>query len=170
MSDLATELGMSKKTLYAHFDSKHALIQSVLLQKFASVEADLSQITSGPEADFTVVLQQLLACMHTHAGEIQPAFVRDVQKEVPEMFGLVMQHRRELIQRHFGKVLLTGRKAGMIRADLSLELMIEILVGATDSIVTPPRLAALGLTPKEGYLAVVTLFLEGVISRKEPLS
>ena len=41
MDDLAEELAISKKTLYAHFPSKIALLEAVLADKFASVEACL---------------------------------------------------------------------------------------------------------------------------------
>ena len=41
MDDLAEELGMSKKTLYASFPSKTALLQAVLMDKFRNVESDL---------------------------------------------------------------------------------------------------------------------------------
>nr|MBA3354117.1 helix-turn-helix transcriptional regulator [Blastocatellia bacterium] len=35
MDDLAAELGVSKKTLYAHFPGKDALLEAVLNDKFA---------------------------------------------------------------------------------------------------------------------------------------
>ena len=38
MDDLAEELGMSKKTLYAEFAGKTALLRAVLLDKFHSVK------------------------------------------------------------------------------------------------------------------------------------
>ncbi len=41
MDDLAEELGVSKKTLYAHFPGKFDLLESVLADKFAGVEATL---------------------------------------------------------------------------------------------------------------------------------
>ena len=44
MDDLADELGISKKTLYAHFPSKIALLEAVLADKFASVEARLKEV------------------------------------------------------------------------------------------------------------------------------
>ena len=47
MDDLAEELGMSKKTLYASFPSKDALLRAVLLDKFRSVEMDLDGIMVG---------------------------------------------------------------------------------------------------------------------------
>ena len=45
MDDLAEELGVSKKTLYSHFPSKIALLEAVLADKFASLEANLEEIT-----------------------------------------------------------------------------------------------------------------------------
>src|SRR5437588_7649843 len=63
MDDLATELGMSKKTLYAEFPSKTALLRAVLLDKFASVEKDLAAVIGRGSRDATAGLQELLAGM-----------------------------------------------------------------------------------------------------------
>ena len=47
MDDLAEELGMSKKTLYAHFPSKTALLEAVIGDKLQRVEADLDRVIVG---------------------------------------------------------------------------------------------------------------------------
>ena len=44
--------------------------------------------------------------------------------------------------------------------------MIEILLGATEAIMNPPKMAELGLTPKSGFLAILTVVLEGVLTEK----
>ncbi len=164
MDDLAEELGMSKKTLYAFFPSKDALLRSVLLDKFRSVELDLDRVASASPTDVLDSLHQLLACVQRHAEEIQPPFVRDIRREAPEMFQLVQSRRRDVIQRHFGKILDEGRKAGIFRKDISTRLMIEILLGATEAIMNPPKMAELGLTPKIGFLNIITVVLEGVLT------
>src|SRR5204862_7599806 len=58
--DLAEELGVSKKTLYSHFPSKIALLEAVLADKFASLEANLEEITRAYPHDFPVALHELL--------------------------------------------------------------------------------------------------------------
>ena len=45
MDDLARELAISKKTLYAHFQSKRALLEAVMADKFAGVSATLERVT-----------------------------------------------------------------------------------------------------------------------------
>jgi AcrR family transcriptional regulator len=166
MDDLADELGMSKKTLYASFPSKTALLEAVLRDKFQSVEADLERISSARGRDAIAGLHQLLACVRRHSEEIQPPFVRDIRRAAPEMFQLVEKSRRRLIQRYFGKMFDEGRREGIIRRDISTRLMIEILLGATEAVMNPPKMAELGLTPKRGYIDVITVILKGVVTEE----
>jgi len=166
MDDLAEELGMSKKTLYASFSGKTDLLRAVLLDKFRSIETDLERIASAASTNVLDSLHQLLACVQRHAEEIQPPFVRDIRREAPEMFQLVQSRRRDVIQRYFGKIFDDGRRSGIFRKDIPTRLMIEVLLGATEAIMNPPKMAELGLTPKSGFLAIITIVLEGVLMEK----
>jgi AcrR family transcriptional regulator len=166
MDELARELGMSKKTLYASFPSKTALLEAVLQEKFHQVETDLARITSHCSSDVLSSLRRLLACMQQHTDEIKPPFVRDMRRESPRVFKLVEDRRRAVIQRHFGAVLKAGRKAGIIRKDIPTDLILEILLSAVQAIMNPPKILELGLTPKSGYAAIVTVVLEGVMTAR----
>ena len=166
MDDLAAELGMSKKTLYAHFSSKAALLEAILLDKFAGVEAEVAKIAAEHSADFLTGLHELLACITRQTDEIKPPFVRDLQREAPETFRIVESRRRELIQRYFTRLLGEGRKEGLIRKDIPLPLIIEILLGATQAIMNPPKMAEYGLTPKTGFSAIISVVLEGVVTNQ----
>ena len=164
MDDLAGELGMSKKTLYGSFPSKHALLRAVLLDKFRRVETDLDHVMAEDSADVLARLHRLLACLQNHTEEIQPPFVRDIRREAPEIFELVQSRRRTVIQRYFGRIFDDGRRAGIFRKDIPTRMMIEILLGATEAIMNPPKLADLGMTPRDGYLTIITVVLEGVLT------
>jgi AcrR family transcriptional regulator len=166
MDDIAEELGMSKKTLYAHFDSKLALVQAVLRDKADRVDADLARITADTSTDFLTMLHELLACMQRHTGEILPPFVRDLRREAPELFKIVEDRRRVIIQRHFGSLFVRGQKVGRIRKDLRTDLIIAVLLAATEAIMYPAKLEELGLTPKDGYSTIVSIVLEGVLTTK----
>src|SRR6267142_2463682 len=74
MDDLAEELGVSKKTLYAHFPSKIALLEAVLADKFAGVEATLKEVTRACPHDFSTTLQALLSNTQRELDEIKPPF------------------------------------------------------------------------------------------------
>ncbi len=166
MDDLAGELGMSKKTLYASFPTKTDLLRAVLLDKFHRVAVDLQRIAAGFSNDMLDSLHQLLACLQRHTEEIQPPFVRDLRREAPQMFELVQTRRRQVIQTYFGSLLDECRKAGIVRKDVSTRLIIEILLGATEAIMNPVRMADLGLSPKTGYSTIINVVFEGVLTEK----
>jgi AcrR family transcriptional regulator len=164
MDDLAGDLGMSKKTLYAAFPSKEALLEAVLKDKFRTVETDLARLAERRSHDALANLQALLACLQHHPAEIQPPFVRDIRRAAPEMFRLIEQRRRDLIRRYFGKFFTEGRKRGLIRKDIRVDVMIEILLGATEAVANPQKLSELRLAPKEAYMDIITVILKGVVT------
>ncbi|MGA8832000.1 MAG: TetR/AcrR family transcriptional regulator [Desulfomonilaceae bacterium] len=164
MDDIARELGISKKTLYAHFPSKAALVEAVLLDKIRRVETDLKRITSSSSSNFLTTLHQLLARVQMHLEEIQPPFLRDLRREAPEMFALVETRRREMIHQYFGRLVGDGQAEGLIREDVPTELIVEILLGATQAIMNPEKLTELGLTPKDGFSAIITVIFRGVVT------
>ena len=163
MDDIAAELGMSKKTLYAYFPSKAALVQAVVQEKFDEGEADLSRLKSTDQQTVETTLRNLLDCVQRYTAEIQPPFVRDVGRELPELFQIIEQRRRDLIRSHFGELFERGQKTGLIRNDIPVHLIIEILLGAVQTIMNPPKLAELGLTLEAGYSSILGVILEGAL-------
>src|SRR5215467_10321552 len=83
MDDLADELGISKKTLYAHFPGKIDMLEAVLADKFASVEATMEKVTRAHPHDFSMALHELLTNTQRELDEIKPPFVRDVRQKAP---------------------------------------------------------------------------------------
>src|SRR5213080_904842 len=166
MDDLAEELGISKKTLYAHFPGKIDLLEAVLTDKLASVEATLKEVTRSHPHDFPAALRDLLAGTHRELDEIKPPFVRDMRQKAPEVFKLVERRRAALIQRYFGKFFVEGQRAGMVRKDVPVKLIIEILLAMVQSIMNPPKMEELGMMPKEGFTGILKIVLEGALTTK----
>jgi AcrR family transcriptional regulator len=166
MDDLAEELGISKKTLYAHFPGKFDLLEAVLADKFASVEAALKKVTRAHRRDFPTTLQELLAGTQRELDEIKPPFVRDMRQKAPDVFKVVERRRAALIQRYFGKFFVEGQRAGMVRKDVPARLMIEILLALVQSIMNPAKMEELGMMPKEGFAGILKIILEGALTAK----
>jgi AcrR family transcriptional regulator len=166
MDDLAQELGMSKKTIYTHFSSKAEIVKAMLMHKFSEVERDLDQITSRKSSKFPATLQELLACLQRHFDEIQPPFIRDMSREAPEMFHLIETRRRDILERHFGRLFREGQRAGIVRDDVSPTWVVAILLAAVNGIMNPAGIAEFNLTPKSGFSAIIRVVLEGVITSK----
>jgi AcrR family transcriptional regulator len=166
MDDLAEELGISKKTLYAHFPGKFDLLEAVLADKFAGVEATLKEVTRAHPHDFPSTLHELLAGTQRELDEIKPPFVRDMRQKAPHVFKVVEGRRAALIERYFGKLFVEGQRTGMVRKDVPAKLMIEILLAMVQSIMNPPKMEELGMMPKEGFTGILKIVLEGALTPK----
>ena len=166
MDDLAEELGISKKTLYAHFPGKFDLLEAVLAAKLAAVEETLKQVTRSHPRDFPATLRELLASTHRELDEIKPPFVRDMRQKAPDVFKVVESRRAAIIQRYFGKFFIEGQRAGMVRKDVPANLIIEILLAMVQSIMNPPKMEELGMVPKEGFSGILKIILEGALTSK----
>jgi AcrR family transcriptional regulator len=166
MDDLAEELGISKKTLYAHFPGKMQLLEEVLADKFAGVEAKLTEITRAHPHNFSAALRELLTTTQRELDEIKPPFVRDMRQKAPHVFKLVERRRAALIERFFGKLFIEGQRTGMVRKDVPAKFMIEILLAMVQGIMNPPKMEELGMTPKEGFAGILKIVLEGALTGK----
>jgi AcrR family transcriptional regulator len=166
MDDLAEELGMSKKTLYAHFPGKFDLLEAVLADKLADVEATLKEVTHAHPHDFQATLRDLLAGTQRELEEIKPPFVRDMRQKAPDIFKPVERRRAALIQRYMGRFFSDGQRLGMVRKDVPSKLIIEILLAMVQSIMNPQKIEELGMVPKEGYTGILKIVLEGALTAK----
>ena len=121
MDDLALELGVSKKTLYAYFPGKFDLLEAVLADKFAGVETKLKEVTRAQPHDFPATLRELLAGTQRELDEIKPPFVRDMRQKAPQVFQVVERRRAALIQRYSENFSSPGNGQGMVRKDVPAE-------------------------------------------------
>ena len=166
MDDLAEELGISKKTLYAHFPGKFDLLEAVLADKFQGVEMMLQEVTRRQPQDFPATLRELLAGTQRELDEIKPPFVRDMRQKAPQVFEVIERRRAALFQQYFGNLLLAGQRAGMVRKDVPSNLIIEILLAIVQAIMNPAKMEKLGMMPKEGFAGILKIVLEGALTPK----
>jgi len=166
MDDLAAELGISKKTLYSHFPGKIELLEAVLADKFAGVETKLNEVMRAHPHDFSTALHELLVNTQLELDEIKPPFVRDMRQKAPQVFKVIERRRAALIERFFGKLFVEGQRTGMVRKDVPVKLIIEILLTVVQAIMNPVKMGELGMMPKEGFAGILKIVLEGALTRK----
>ncbi|MGI8955645.1 MAG: TetR/AcrR family transcriptional regulator [Chthoniobacterales bacterium] len=166
MDDLAAELGVSKKTLYAHYPSKDALLDAVLQAKYEGIRATLEKSKAIRGQSFPDTLHHLLHNLRGELEELQPPFLRDMRK-APELFTQLEQRRARLIREHFGRLFRQGQRDGHVRRDLPATLMIETFLASVQAIMNPTKLTELGLPPNHAFAGLIDLLLHGVIVRQK---
>src|SRR5207248_9101194 len=152
--------------IYTHFPGKIDMLEAVLADKFAGVEAKLKEVTRAHPRDFPATLHELLAGTQRELDEIKPPFVRDMRQKAPQVFKVIERRRAALIERYFGKLFTEGQRAGMVRKDIPAKLIIEILLAIVQAIMNPSKMEELGMMPKEGVSGILKIVLEGASTER----
>ncbi|MFV0338029.1 MAG: TetR/AcrR family transcriptional regulator [Chthoniobacterales bacterium] len=166
MSDLAAEVGVSKKTLYVHFDSKRDLLLAVVNAKFASLTEDLENAADS-KVGFETILHKMLTIIQKQAREVSPSFIRDLMRETPEIFENFRKRRQRLIADTFSELLRQGQKEKAVRRDVPIDFQVDILLAAVHGAATPQKVIELDASPGKLVHDILTIFLEGALIKKK---
>jgi AcrR family transcriptional regulator len=163
MDDLARELGMSKKTLYSHFESKEELLRAVLVRRTGEVDRGLEAIVSAKES-FPAKLGHRAGFLQSKVAEVSPVFLEDIRRYAPECFRVVEEFRGRAIPRYFGRLFEEGIRTGHVRKQVNRELLIRMLVLSIQGIIRPEAVEELRLRPREDLDHILAILFDGILT------
>ena len=164
MDDLAAELGMSKKTLYVHFPSKDALVETILARFVADIRSSADALFADKALSFTAKLHRFSEAMVRRFTRMGPHVLRDLQRSAPHIYRKIEEFRHRNIPHIFGRMIRQGQAAGMVRADLDPKFAIEYWRPAIQSLMHPDTLERLKLTPDQVFARAINLFFGGLLT------
>lgn len=165
MDEIAAELGISKKTVYKHFESKEAILEELVDQRLRRAEAAFKALLSesGPVDERVKKL-----------GEMFPRFVdpdwqrllADVAHTVPSVSKKIQSILAYFITKVAPAILKEGQKEGSVRKDLNIDLFTLAYLGAAKELFNSDFLQKHPVTEEVLPKQLLKLFLEGVLVRK----
>ena len=170
MADLATELGMSKKTLYVHFRSKHAIIRAVIDEFSTGIRADAETVLRNPRLTFAEKLRGFAQGMIERLSRCNHTVMRDLQRFAPDLHRHIEQMRSRNIPYIFGRFIEEGQLSGAVRDDVNPVFAVEFLLHAIQGMMQPAVLQRLHLHPPDVFENSINLFFSGLLTpagRKE---
>jgi len=132
MDDVATQLRMSKKTLYEHFTDKNDLVEQAVAAVCcfhrdtinAICERGLNAIDENEEITKFIVGQ---------IGSMHPSVQFDLQKYHPKAWEIMEQREKEDIYTCVSTNLRKGIADGLYREDLDMEVITRLYIARIDS-------------------------------------
>ena len=170
MDELATELGMSKKTLYVHFSGKDELIGAVIEELGREVRANADALLANRRLNFAEKLRGFAEGMVERLTQVNPRTMRELQRFAPDLYTRLAEMREKNIPYVFGRFIEEGQLAGMVRADLDTAFAVQFFLQAMHGLIQPAAMERLGLAPREILPRAIDLFFGGLLTpagRKE---
>ena len=122
MDDIATELGMSKKTIYTHFETKTKLVSETALHIFYEIEKGINEICMkgfSPIQEIYEIKTHVMRQLHNE--QTYPMY--QLQKYYPKIFDLIKAKQFELLQNCVVKNLENGIEQGFYRKYLDINFI-----------------------------------------------
>ncbi|MFT7589632.1 MAG: AcrR family transcriptional regulator [Limisphaerales bacterium] len=136
MDDVAGKLGISKKTLYKHFDNKRDLIEKSIIRFLELEKKDLTKIREEAE---NAVEEMLLMGEYAnkHLAELNPAAVYDARKYFPRSWVHLENYRHEFIYECILDNLERGKETGLYRDDINPDIIARMYTARMDMFFDP---------------------------------
>lgn len=143
MDDIAKELGISKKTLYNHFDKKKSIVRKVT-ELYLACQSEQSKKLALESNDAIHELIALIHHINSTFESLDVRIVHDMQKYFPEAWELFEEHKQDFILRMIKDNLKRGIETGLYRNDIDIEIiarmrMEQIILAMNPSIFPPDQ-------------------------------
>ena len=122
MDDLATQLGISKKTIYQYFKDKDALVSSVV--EFELANHNLLCTQSMEKADNAVhEIFLLMTVIQEMFNRMNPLALFEIEKYYPLAFEKIKTHKDEYIYSMISANLEKGMNEGLYRKEIDINIL-----------------------------------------------
>ncbi|MBC7411180.1 MAG: TetR/AcrR family transcriptional regulator [Bacteroidia bacterium] len=131
MDDVARELGVSKKTLYNHFQDKTDLLKRTFkYHMHCSEERSVEMVVKAKNAiDELILVNEFLK---ESFSEMHPSAIYEMQKFYPEVWGLFKEFKHTHILNCIFNNINRGKAEDLFREKLNSEVYARIFVGRFD--------------------------------------
>lgn len=165
MDEIASDLGISKKTLYKYFSSKEAIARQVIScfqEEIACLFEDKKKAIADPVERFETLVVEITRLKSV----MKNRFPADIKQDIPDLWREIEGFREVQIMKNIAENLEEGIKKGRIREDLNTQIATRLYLAAIQSIMQPELLEEMNISVEESLSNISSIFLNGV-KRKE---
>jgi AcrR family transcriptional regulator len=147
MDDIAGAVGMSKKTIYASFVDKDALVEAVISRHLSESEEMIRHLIS----ESSNAVEEILMTMRLFENQfrnLNPIVLHDLRKFHPGAYRLIETHKHQFVLQTMQANMERGIREGVFRPDMNVEIMsrfqLESMMLAFDTQLFPTERFNLG--------------------------
>jgi TetR/AcrR family transcriptional regulator, cholesterol catabolism regulator len=165
MDDIAGELGISKKTIYQHFEDKDAIVHQLMLTEMEQDKCDWDILNESSKnvIEKTVKSMDIFKQAFT---EINPSTFFDIKKYHPKTWALFQEHKQNFILGAIRQDLLEGIEQGFFRPDIKVDILAKMRMEQIELGFDPQMFPPNKFSIIEIELTMLDHFIRGVLTEK----
>ena len=160
MSEIANELGISKRTLYEVFRDKEDLLENCICTYIEKADKAM-QLLAGDSEDVIDAMMRIYAWNLNEMRSINLRTVSDLKKYHSDLYKKVEQKQRENISVLL-PLLNKGVEQGLIRSDVNLEIILWLVRSQFKALMNDDYFPVERFSMNEFVRAIILSFIRGI--------
>lgn len=164
MDDVAKELGMSKKTIYKHFESKDVLVENVVELIMQNIGKNVDKILKSDSNALEKIIGHVELMSNT-VFRYSDKWLSDIRMYAPHLWTKIDEFRTKKMINNLSKIINQAKKEGLF-TDYPTEVVVAIFISAVRSIVNPEFLFNSNYSFKKAIETTFDILLNGLLSNE----
>lgn len=160
MSDVANELGISKRTLYEVFRDKEELIETCVRRHLEKVDREIGALASHSE-DVIDTLMRVYAKNLRNVQNTSKSVLHDLKKYHASIYQKIECRQKEGLMA-FVPLFNKGIKQGLIREDVNFEILTWLLKAQFKALMDDEFIPTDKYSTEEFTRAIILNFIRGI--------
>jgi AcrR family transcriptional regulator len=164
MDDIASQLRMSKKTIYKYFSSKEDLVKEVI---FSFLSSRAEQIKAIVDADDNAVIKffKLGEYLGGMIMKFSDRWISDIQMYTPDLWKEIDKFRTKMMYANLMKIIRQGINEGYF-IDKSAEIIVTVFVSTVRAVVNPDFIMNNKFSVSTALETTLEILMNGIMTEK----
>jgi AcrR family transcriptional regulator len=164
-ADVASAVGVSKKTLYRLFATKEDLMLAVVRREMAAVARKLDEVTCGDGGDFLAEMREFMAVLVRQVVRVSKVIASDVRR-MPHLWTEIDRLRQEVIFSRLERLITRMIAEGIVRPDIDPRVIVSLHTVLVQNLVTPEQIYRLEISPIVMFETVIRIVYGGILTER----
>lgn len=164
MDEIATELRMSKKTIYKFFPSKDDLVMAIANNFMKGMKSKIVPALSS-EKNAIEKLEELIKILAKGSEKITIQRMEEIRRYYPNLWDEIDTFRTQMMFGNITKVIDQGKKEGLF-IDYPTNIVMNVLVASVRNIVNPEFILNNNFSIIEAARYAFKIIIGGIVTEK----
>ena len=164
MEELASDLRMSKKTIYKFYPSKNDLVRAITERFKKRIHDKILEILSSDKnaVDKIVTWLSILTKVTT---KISDKMLNDLRKHFPSLWDELEKFRTEMMTDNITKVIEQGKQEGFVK-DIPTPIIMTVMISSVRAIVNPEFVIHNNFSLKNAAQTTFQILMNGILTER----
>ena len=163
MDEIASLLGMSKKTVYEFFPSKDKLVDAVLERQIITAMRRYAEIMNSP-TEYVDKLYNVLCLVGRSFSQMRKRFQDELRRLRPDLWHYMEDIRRLTLFADFMRFIDDGIERGFVRTDIHRDVFLFAYISALQSVMSSELLIRESFSANDAFRSLTQLILDGMLT------